>query len=128
MIVLDTHAWVWWATSSPSLSARATRAIRADQTLYVSAISCWEVAMLVAKGRLVFDRDVELWLDLALKLPGIELVPISPTIAVRSSRLEERFLGDPADCIIVATALEYGCAIVSKDERIRRYRRVRAIW
>ena len=84
--------------------------------------------MLVAKGRLIFDRDVELWLDLALKLPGIELVPISPTIAVRSSRLEERFLGDAADCMIVATALEYGCAIVSKDQRIRSYSHVRAIW
>ena len=128
MILLDTHAWVWWAASSSSLSKRAAGAIQAAGIIYVSAISCWEVAMLVAKGRLIFDRDVELWLDLALKLPGIELVPISPTITVRSSRLEERFLGDPADCIIVATALEYGCAIVSKDERIRRYRRVRAIW
>ena len=84
--------------------------------------------MLVAKGRLVFDRDVELWLNLALKLPAVELVPLSPRIALRSARLEEGFLGDPADCIIVATALEYGCAVVSKDKRIRSYRQVRAIW
>jgi len=128
MIVLDTHAWVWWATSSQILSKNAAKAIHGARTVYVSAISCWEVAMLVAKGRLVFDRDVELWLNLALKLPAVELVPLSPRIAVRSARLEEGFLGDPADRIIVATALEYGCAVVSKDERIRRYRQVRAIW
>ncbi len=128
MIVLDTHAWVWWATSSPRLSKHAARAIHAARAVYISAISCWEVAMLVAKGRLVFDRDVERWLDLALKLPGVELVPLSPRIAVRSARLEAGFLGDPADCIILATALEYGCGIVSKDERIRSHRQVRAIW
>jgi len=128
MIVLDTHAWVWWATSSQSLSKNAAKAIHGARTVYVSAISCWEVAMLVAKGRLVFDRDVELWLNLALKLPGVELAPLSPRIAVRSARLGEGFLGDPADCVIVAPALEHGCPVVSKDERIRRYPRVRVVW
>lgn len=128
MIVLDTHAWVWWAASSPSLSKRAARSIRVARTLYVSAISCWEVAMLAAKGRLVFDRDVEIWLDLALALPGVQLVPLSPRIAVRSARLEESFLGDPADRIVVATALEYSCPIATKDKRIGNYPKVRVIW
>jgi PIN domain nuclease of toxin-antitoxin system len=128
MIVLDTHAWVWWATSSQGLSKNAAKTIHGARTVCISAISCWEVAMLVAKRRLVFDRDVEVWLDLALRLPGVELVPLSPRIAVRSARLEEGFLGDPADRIIVATALEYGCAVVSKDKRMRGYPRVRVIW
>ena len=128
MILLDTHAWVWWAASSPNLSKKAANAIRAAETAYVSAISCWEVAMLAAKGRLVFDRDVEVWLELALRLPNIQLAHLSPRIAARSARLEEGFLGDPADRIIVATALEHGCPIVSKDQRIRRYRPVRVIW
>ena len=84
--------------------------------------------MLVAKKRLVFDRDVEVWLELALRLPGVELAPLSPRIAARSAKLGEEFLGDPVDRILVATALEYGCPIVSKDQRIRRYRPVRVIW
>lgn len=128
MILLDTHAWVWWAASSSHLSKKAARAIKTAEAVYVSAISCWEVAMLVAKGRLVFDRDVEIWMDLALKLPGVQLVPLSPRISARSARLERGFRGDPADCILVATALEYGCPIVSKDERIRKYPRLRVIW
>jgi len=57
-----------------------------------------------------------------------EPIPVSPKIAVRSARLGEGFLGDPADCVIVATDLEYVCAIVSKDERIRSYPGVRVIW
>lgn len=71
---------------------------------------------------------MEVWLDLALKLPRVRLAHLTPRIAVRSSRLGEGFLGDPADRIIVATALEYGCPIVSKDERIRKYSDVRVIW
>ncbi len=128
MILLDTHAWVWWAASSTKISKKAVRAINGAGTIYISAISCWEVAMLVARGRLILDRDVEVWLDLALRLPGIEFAPLSPRIAVRSTRLEEGFLRDPADCILVATALEYGCPVVTKDERICQYPRLRVIW
>ena len=105
MILLDTHAWVWWAASSPNLSRKSARAIEAAKKIYISAISCWEVAMLVAKNRLILDRDVEIWLDHALKLPGVEMVPLTHKIAVRSSRLGTGFHGDPVDCILVATAL-----------------------
>lgn len=128
MILLDTHSWIWWAAAPLRLSKKAAKTIRDEKAIYVSAISCWEVAMLVAKGRLLFDRDVEVWLALALKLPGVELIPLSPRIAVRSTRLGEGFSGDPVDCMLVATALEYGCPIVSKDDRIRKYSKVRVIW
>jgi PIN domain nuclease of toxin-antitoxin system len=128
MILLDTHAWIWWAASSPNLSKRAAKYINSADAIYISAISCWEVAMLVAKDRLVLDRDVEVWIDQALKLPRVRLVPLTPQIAVRSSKLDKTFTGDPADRIIVATALEYGYPIVSKDERIKKYSKVRVIW
>jgi len=128
VILLDTHAWLWWTASSPRLSKRARKAIDSSEAVTVSAISCWEVAMLVAKGRLAFDRDVEVWIDQALKLPRVRLIPLTPRIAVRSSRVRGDFAGDPADCIIIATALEYGCPIVSKDNRIKNYPDVRVIW
>ena len=128
MILLDTHAWIWWVAGSPQLSRRASKAIDSADALAVSAISCWEVAMLAAKGRLVLDRDPDVWLDLALKLPRVQLLALSPRIAVRSTRLGESPLTDPADCIIVATALEHGCPIASKDERIRRHPSLRVIW
>lgn len=128
ILLLDTHAWIWWAASSPNLSRKALKAIRSAGGLRVSAISCWEVAMLVAKGRLVLDRDVEVWMDLALKLPRVQLVPLSPRIAVRSSRLASETPGDPADRILIATALEVGCTLITKDDRIRRFTGIRSIW
>ena len=128
MILLDTHAWIWWATGSSQLSAKASKAIRTSDTIYVNAISCWEVGMLVAKKRLELDRDVEIWVDQALKLPKIQLIPLSPTIALKSTRLEGEFHGDPADRIIVATAREYGCPILSKDKRIRAFPGLKVIW
>lgn len=128
MILLDTHAWIWWVISSPRLSKKAAKAIRSADAIGVSVMECWEVAMLVTKGRLVFDRDVEVWISLALKLPRTQLVPLSPSIAVRSTRLQKKLLQDPVDCMLVATALEYGCPIVSKDVRIRKFPNVQAIW
>jgi PIN domain nuclease of toxin-antitoxin system len=128
MILLDTHAWIWWATGSPQISSKASKTIRAADSIYVNAISCWEVGMLVAKKRLELDRDVEVWVDQALKLPKIQLIPLSPAIAVKSTRLEGEFHGDPADRIIVATAKEYGCPILSKDKRIRAFPGLKVIW
>ena len=110
------------------LSRRSAKAIDASKAISICAISCWEVAMLVAKKRLTLDRDVEVWIDLALKLPNVRLLPLTPSIAVRSTRLAPDFAGDPADCMIAASALEFGCPVVSKDERIRKYSALSVIW
>ncbi len=128
VILLDTHAWIWWAASSEKLSERARRSIDSSEVINICAISCWEVAMLVSKKRLTLDRDVDIWINLALKLPRVRLVPLTPGIAVRSTRLEAGFSGDPADCMIIATALEYGFPIASKDKRIRKYSGISVIW
>ena len=127
MILLDTHAWIWWASDSPKLTKKALKIINDADKIMVSSISCWETAMLVSKGRLSFDRDVEVWIDLALKLPNVHLAPLTPSIAVRSCRLDN-IEGDPADRIIVATAMQYGCKLVSKDERIKKFKNVRVVW
>ncbi|HQQ77157.1 MAG TPA: type II toxin-antitoxin system VapC family toxin [Thermoanaerobaculia bacterium] len=129
MILLDTHAWIWWAAETPRrLSARARRAIADSPSVGVSAISAWEVAMLVAKGRLELDRDVLVWIRQALSLPRVTLVPLTPEIAVRSTRLGDGFPGDPADRILVATARELGAQLVTKDRALRRVEGVRIVW
>jgi PIN domain nuclease of toxin-antitoxin system len=128
VIVLDTHAWIWWIASPRKLSAPARRAIEEAGDLAVSAISLWEVAMLVAKSRLELDRDVGLWMRQALAAPRIQLVPLSPEIAVRSTALDRTFHGDPADRLIAATALEVNGALVTKDQRIRSSRKILTVW
>jgi PIN domain nuclease of toxin-antitoxin system len=129
VILLDTHVWVWWAAEAPRrLSARARHAIAESPSIAVSAISPWEVAMLVAKGRLELDRDVLVWIRQALALPRVTFVPLTPEIAVRSTRLGAGFPGDPADRILVATARELGASLVTKDEILRRAEGVRTVW
>ena len=128
MMVLDTHAWIWYAVKSDKLSKRARVACNKAEMLLVSAISTWEVAMLVSKGRLGFDRDVERWIGEALSLPRVRLEPLTPRIAVRSTRLPGELNGDPADRIIIATALEHGVPVVTKDKQLRAYDHLRTVW
>lgn len=128
MIVLDTHAWIWWAASPGRLSSRARAAIDSSGAIGVAAISVWELAMLVAKKRLELDRDVLAWARQALALPRVALLPLTPEIAVASCALPEGFAGDPADRIIVSTAREIGAAVVSKDARLRGLGSVKTVW
>ncbi len=128
MILLDTHAWIWWVTESSSLSAGAKRAIARSDELGISVISCWEVAMLVAKQRIGFNIDVQAWIDLALQRPQVRLIPLDPTIAVLSIRLPGEFHPDPVDRMIVATCLTYGVPLVSKDQSIASWGHISVIW
>lgn len=128
MIVLDTATWIWRASDPKRLTTSARRAIDEAERALVSAISVWEVAMLVAKRRIQLDRPVEQWVDIALALPGIQLAPLEPAIAVRSTKLPGEFHPDPADRIIVATALENAVAIITPDDRIRSYPHVQSAW
>ena len=128
MIVLDTHTWVWWAAGSPKISAAARHGIDGARQVAVCAISCWEVAMLVAKGRLELDRDVLTWIRSALALPRVTLLPLSPEIAVAAVALSAEFAGDPADRMIAATALHLGAPIVTRDRRLRSAGGLRVIW
>ena len=128
MIVLDTATWIWRASDPKRLTTSARRAIDEAERVLVSAISVWEVAMLVAKRRIQLDRPVEQWVDIALALPGIQLAPLEPAIAVRSTKLPGEFHSDPADCIIVATALENAVPIITPDARIRSYPHVQSAW
>ncbi|MBT7065891.1 MAG: type II toxin-antitoxin system VapC family toxin [Verrucomicrobia bacterium] len=123
-LVLDTHIWVWLLEGAtqlkPVVRRRIEAAARADNLL-VSAISVWEVAMLEAKGRLIFEQDCNAWVKDALSAPGISLVPLAPEIAVSSTRLPGDFHGDPADRMIVATARAHGHTLVTADGGILAY-------
>ncbi len=77
--------------------------------------------MLVSKGRLTLNRDVGEWIGSAIALPGIRLAPLSPEIAVASTRLPGEINNDPADRIIVATARHLGVPLVTADENLLSY-------
>lgn len=128
MIVLDTHVWVWWVTESPKVSRKARRAIAEADGLGVHPISCWEVAMLVAKGRLALSLDVAEWVGLALHRPKVRLLPFPAEQAVLATRLPGDLHADPADRFIVAACLAGGLPLVTKDETLRRWGQVETLW
>ena len=124
MILLDTHVWVWWVSEPERLSAEALRAIdeaRSDRVLAVSSISTWEVALLVSKGRLALSLDVADWIAKSEALPFLRFLPVDNTVALTAVNLPGELHPDPADRIIVATALQRKARLVTKDDRLRRY-------
>ncbi len=129
MIVLDTHIWVWWVHEDERLTQAQRETIIANETdvIGVSAISCWEVAKLVEAGRLELPGTLEEWFDQALGYPGVELLALTPEIAVESTRLPGEFHRDPADQIIVATARVYECPLLTSDDKIVNYTHVTTI-
>ena len=122
MILLDTHALIWWIGGDARLSAPAAKLITqnlAEHSVLVSAISAWEVAQLVARDRLVLSRPVSDWLG---------LVQVDHRVAVESVVLPGDFHKDPADRFLVATARLLGATLVSCDDKIRAYAHVNSFW
>jgi len=129
VIVLDTHVWVWWVHGDERITASQVSVIEDAESdvIGVSAISCWEVAKLLERGRLELSRPLEEWIGLALNYPGIRLIDLSPEIVVASTRLPGEFHRDPADQIIVATARVNGCPLVTSDDKIISYPHVETV-
>lgn len=131
MIVVDTHALVWWVTGDPALSKKAKAAIERERSggeILISAISAWEIAMLVEREKLVLSMDVGSWLATVQTIEAVRFVPVDPETAVKSVELPGDFHKDPADRMIVATARKFAAPLVTKDEKIRAYSHVKTIW
>ncbi|MDB5832440.1 MAG: twitching motility protein PilT [Caballeronia sp.] len=131
MIILDTHTLIWWATNDAALSKRAKNAIEREQAggeIIVSAISAWEIAMLVERETVAFSMDVEDWLATVAQIPGVRFAPVDVDISVKSVQLPGEFHKDPADRLIVATARKFAAPLVTKDLKIRAYAHVKTIW
>lgn len=123
-VLLDTHVLVWLLSGNARLGVQARGFIQHAakiNVLLVSAITPWEIAMLVSKGRLALDRDVGEWVAAALALPGIRLAPLSPEVAVASTRLPGILHADPSDHILAATARHVDAVLVTEDQRLLDY-------
>jgi len=131
-LLVDTHALLWWQAGSDRLSPTARDLIGEADEVLVSPITCWEVSMLLAKGRIALDRPVVAWTNALLGRSGAaRSVDLTPEAAIAAGQLED-FHGDPADRLIYATALVGRLPLVSKDRRLRTYAegdgRVAVVW
>jgi PIN domain nuclease of toxin-antitoxin system len=127
-ILLDTHVWVWASIEDrASLSPKALRAMKEADRMWVSAISCWELAKLAERKRIGFSIPVLDWMKRSLNEFEIGIADLSPEIAVESTQLRG-FHKDPADQIIVATSRILGIPLLTSDRRVLDFPNVETIW
>lgn len=122
-LVLDTNALVWAFTGEAVLGGRAARAIDEAVTggdAHVSAISFWELALKIRKGKFALARTIAEWRVDVLRL-GVREAAVDGTIGIAANQLQN-FHDDPADRLIVATAMGLGASLVTSDARLLAWR------
>jgi PIN domain nuclease of toxin-antitoxin system len=121
-VVLDTHVWIWAVEGmTERLHPKALTVIEQaarTSTLAVSAISVWELAMLVKRGRLRLTTAVSSWIEASLRPPGVRIIPVGAGLALDSVQLPDfDHHKDPADRLIIATARKHG-TLLTCDESL----------
>jgi PIN domain nuclease of toxin-antitoxin system len=124
-LLLDTHIALWLDSGDDHLHS-STRAMidgcwQNGGTIHLSAVCVWEIALLVDSRRIELDLPIEAWITRFLQRPGIEAAPLGHRAASRSYRLHQLEHRDPADRLLIATAIELACPLVTYDERILRF-------
>ena len=129
MIVLDTHAWLWWCDDPRRLSSHARAAITDATQLGVSAISCFELTALAVRGRIDLDPGAARWIADALADPLTVALAVEADVAIAAAQLpRDGFPGDPADRMIYATARVHGVPLVTKDGALRAFDPRGTVW
>lgn len=123
MILLDTCALLWTVNGDP-LSSEALKAInkaRNAGALFLSPVSAWEIGILAQRGKVELGVSAESYVSRAFTRPGVQVVPLTPEIAVRASYLPGQFHSDPADRLLISTAILMGLILVTRDREILSY-------
>ncbi|MCD6269826.1 MAG: type II toxin-antitoxin system VapC family toxin [Deltaproteobacteria bacterium] len=129
--LLDTHTWIWWNMNPQKLSKKVKEIIgKSDlyDEMLLSAISPWEFSKLLEKKRIGISCNPEDWINVALDMPKLRIIPLSPILSYRSTVLPQPFHNDPADQIIVATARAENATLLTKNEKIHAYENVKSLW
>ena len=124
-LLLDTHIALWLDSGNDHLRI-ATRTLidncwQGGGTILVSAVTAWEIVLLVDTGRIALDLPVAAWLDRFLDRPGVMAVPLDHTAALHAYPLPHLEHRDPADRLLIGTAITLRCPLVTYDERISRF-------
>jgi PIN domain nuclease of toxin-antitoxin system len=125
MLILDTHSWIWAINGDRKIQKSGflnhiQNSVQ-NNSLIISSISLWEVAMLISKGRIILTENTIDWMNNASSAPGLSVHPITSEIAYESTVLPDSFHGDPADRLIVATARVLNATLLTFDQEIIKY-------
>jgi PIN domain nuclease of toxin-antitoxin system len=129
LILLDTHVLFWAVDDSKHLSRPAASAIRRARHqggIAVSAITVWELASMLARGRIRRAGTIESSLQMLLE--DVVVLPITPEVCALGAQFPSDYPGDPADRIIGGTARAEGLTLVTNDEKIRKSALLKTVW
>ena len=120
--LLDTHVVIWWLTDDRKLSKQHAKLLerseRSGTAVGLSALSLWEIAKLVERGRLELTASLDDSLEHLETSEFVTILPLTARVAIESTRLGARFHADPIDQLIAATARCHGLTLLTEDERI----------
>jgi PIN domain nuclease of toxin-antitoxin system len=126
-LLLDTHIVLWLDSGNehlrPSTRTLIDQCWRSGGIIYTSSITAWEIALLVDRGLVDLDVPVDAWVQRFLQRPGIEAIRLSHSAASRSYQLHHLEHRDPADRLLIATAIELACPLVTYDAYIASFGR-----
>lgn len=121
MILLDTHIWIRWIEpGTDPLPIALSKMIDSSAQVAVSAVSCWEVAYLAKRNRLMLPLPVNEWLQAALDESGVISLALTSQMASRAANLAD-IHRDPADRFIIATSIETGATLLTLDSVFKNY-------
>lgn len=122
-LILDTHIIIWYIEGI-NLNKEQIKIIddyQKNNSLYISAISIWEISMLASKNKITFSVSLKEWIDSLLSIPGLNLVNLSPSILIESCNLTNLDHKDPADRMIISTARNLNAHLMTADQKILDY-------
>ena len=124
-VLLDTHIALWLDAGDPRLRSSTRDAIdhcwRNGDGIMFSSVSAWEIALLVDLGRIELDLPATAWIDRFLLRSGVHAATLDPGTAAASYDLHHFEQRDPADRLLVATAIELGCPLITYDQHIQKF-------
>ncbi len=124
-VLLDTHVWIWSQESPELLGPTARSAVAAeDNALFISPVSSLEIARLAWGGRLTLAGRLQTWVSESLSALLADTIPLTHEIAITAYDLPGEFHRDPADRMLVATAMVHDLTLMTADERILAYSHV----
>lgn len=125
--LLDTHVWIWSQEAQEKLGRRAQKILTSsDDERAVSAISTFEIARLIGRGRILLKQSFANWKSKSLHDLVATTIDVTHEVAWDAYNLPGQFHKDPADRILVATARLHGFTVLTADDSILRYAHVKS--
>lgn len=116
--LLDTHIWLWMHLAPEKLTPNVLAILKdLNNQLWLSPISVWELSVLVDKRHIALAQSVNLWVSISIKTSDLHEAPFTISVA---ERLEQtlQMHRDPADRLLVATALAYDLTLITADHQL----------